>query len=95
MSLPDNFPAKEALEKEGYRSIEDVSEATDDELKEIEGIGDATVAKIREEAPYKMSSDEIGIGATSKGSVDSKTPSGSMDPNSSVSLKSDIKDFQG
>jgi hypothetical protein len=95
MSLPDNFPAKEALEKEGYRSIEDVSEATDDELKEIEGIGDATVAKIREEAPYKMSSDEIGIGATSKGSVDSKHSIWVNGSNSSVSLKSDIKDFQG
>jgi hypothetical protein len=81
MSLPDDFPAKAALEKEGYDSVDEVSEATDEELLQISGIAEGTLAKIREKAPFRPSSDETGTGATSGGEV----PDG-VDPDKAQSV---------
>lgn len=64
--LPDNFPAKDILTHEGYESIDDVSEATNEEILGIAGIAEGTLAKIRDVAPYKPSAAESGIGETSK-----------------------------
>jgi hypothetical protein len=76
MALPENFPSKDLLEKEGYETVEEVSEATDEELIEIKGIAEGTLAKIREVAPYTPSDDESGTGATSD------RPTGSVEPTS-------------
>lgn len=65
MALPEGFPAKEKLEKEGYESVEEVSEATDEELLAIDGIAEGTLAKIRDSAPFKPSPSETGTGETS------------------------------
>jgi len=82
MGLPNDFPEKASLEKEGYTSVESVSEATDEELLEVKGITGDSLAGIRSKAPYKPSADESGSGATS-GKVPSKEgPEGSVDPTS-------------
>lgn len=47
--LPGGFPARMQLIKAGYDTVEKVSAASDDELENLEGVGDATVKKIREE----------------------------------------------
>ena len=87
MPLPNDFPEKALLEKEGFDSVESVREASDDELLAIEGIAEGRLAKIREAAPHKPSPDETGPGATSgvKGSGKATTkegPEGSVDPTS-------------
>lgn len=45
--LPEDFPAREALIGGGFDSLAKVNAASDDELLEIEGVGAATVEKIR------------------------------------------------
>lgn len=82
MPLPDGFPGKAPLEKEGYESIADVSEATDEELLAIDGIAEGTLAKIRDEAPFTESSDSTGTGATSGNKSLGKGvgPSNSLEP---------------
>lgn len=61
--LPEDFPAKDLLVD--YDSIEEVSEASDEELLAIEEIGPATLKKIREVAPHSPSPDETGSGEVS------------------------------
>lgn len=46
--LPEDFPAAHLLEAEGFSTVEEVAEATDEELLELEGIGQGTLKKIRE-----------------------------------------------
>jgi hypothetical protein len=91
MGLPNDFPEKASLEKEGYDSIQSVSEATDEELLEVKGITGDSLAGIRSKAPYKPSDDEVGTGATSgktgrsdaPGKASTKEgPEGSVDPTS-------------
>lgn len=82
MPLPDEFPSKELLEKEGYESESDVSEATDEELLEIDGIGPVKLDEIRIKAPFTESPDASGSGQTS-GKTDSNTaPGHSLEPTS-------------
>jgi len=77
MPLPDGFPLKINLEQEGYESVEDVQEATDDELLAIQGIAEVSLAKIRDVAPYKPSAAETGTGETSGGTMaDDKADNG-------------------
>jgi len=45
--LPADFPQREALTAAGFGALLLVTQATDDELLAIEGIGKATVEKIR------------------------------------------------
>lgn len=84
MGLPNDFPEKALLEKEGYDSVQSVREASDEELLAIEGVAEGRLAKIRDAAPYKPSADESGTGATSGESKrtgkTSEAPSGSVDP---------------
>ncbi len=65
MPLPEGFPAKGKLEEEGYESVQDVSEASDEELLGIDGIAEGTLAKIRDLAPFTPSPNEKGTGETS------------------------------
>lgn len=46
--LPAGFPARMQLIKAGFDTTDKVAAAGDEELAAIEGVGDATVAKIRE-----------------------------------------------
>lgn len=78
--LPDDFPSKDALEAEGYKTISDVSEATDDELLAIDGIGPVTLDKIREAAPFQESPDESGTGETSGKPKKGVGPDTSLEP---------------
>lgn len=80
MALPDGFPGKASLEKNGYQSVSDVSEATDEELLELDGIAEGTLAKIRDVAPYQPSPDETGTGATSGKDFSGKGPDHSLEP---------------
>lgn len=65
MPLPDGFPAKAKLEEAGYDTVQDVREASDEELLGLDGIAEGTLAKIRESAPFQTSSAEEGTGETS------------------------------
>ena len=65
MPLPDDFPEKELLEKNEYDSVTEVSEAPDEELLAIDGIGPTKLTRIRERAPHTPSPAESGTGATS------------------------------
>lgn len=65
MPLPDGFPAKAKLEEAGYDTVQDVREASDEELLGLEGIAEGTLAKIREQAPFQASPAEEGTGETS------------------------------
>lgn len=47
--LPDDYPAHDELLSAGYTTLEAVAEATDDELTAIDGIGPATLTKIRDQ----------------------------------------------
>lgn len=80
MPLPDGFPGKASLEKNGYDSVTEVSEATDEELLALENIAEGTLAKIREVAPYKPSPAETGSGETSGKDFSGKGPDHSMEP---------------
>lgn len=80
MPLPDGFPGKSDLEKEGYESVSDVSEATDEELLAIKGIAEGTLAKIREIAPYGESPSATGTGETSGKNFAGTGPTHSQDP---------------
>lgn len=48
--LPAGFPARAALVKGGYDTQEKVEGASDEELAALDGVGDATVKKIRDES---------------------------------------------
>lgn len=74
MALPKDFPGKVPLEKEGYETVEEVSEATDAELIAVDGIADKTLADIRKLAPYKPSADDEGTGKTSGAPTNSVEP---------------------
>ena len=80
MPLPDNFPEKALLEQEGYKSLSDVSEATDEELLAITGIAEGKLAKIRDVAPYRQSPHETGSGETSGKNPKGVGPSNSLEP---------------
>jgi hypothetical protein len=80
MPLPDGFPGKANLEKNGYDSVSEVSEATDEELLALEGIAEGTLAKIREVAPYNPSPSETGTGETSGKDFAGKGPDHSLEP---------------
>jgi ERCC4-type nuclease len=47
-SLPGGFPARMQLMKAGFKTKQEVRGASDEELTAIEGVGEATVKKIRE-----------------------------------------------
>lgn len=79
MPLPDGFPGKTVLEREGYDSVNEVSEATDDELLALDGIAEGTLAKIRDAAPYTPSANESGAGETSGRSFSDKGPDHSVE----------------
>ena len=77
--LPEGFPHKALLEKEGYETIADVSEATDEELLAIDGIAEGKLSQIRDVAPFTTSPSETGSGETSGKTV--KTgPANSLEP---------------
>jgi hypothetical protein len=46
--LPEDFPARELLIAAGYDTLDLVKNASDEDLDAIDGIGPATVEKIRE-----------------------------------------------
>lgn len=79
MALPEGFPGKTILEKEGYDSVSEVSEATDEELMALDGIAEGTLAKIRESAPYTPSASESGTGETSGKDFAGKGPDHSVE----------------
>lgn len=80
MPLPEGFPGKASLEKNGYDSVSEVSEATDEELLALDGIAEGTLAKIRDAAPYKPSPAESGTGETSGKDFAGKGPEHSLEP---------------
>ncbi len=81
MPLPENFPSKKLLEDEGYETVEEVQEATDDELAAIKGIAvGPTLTAIREVAPFTPSPDESGAGQTSGKSETPAGPKTSLEP---------------
>ena len=80
MPLPDGFPSKAELEKEGYETVEEVSEATDEELLAITGIAEGKLAKIREVAPYGESPNASGTGETSGKDFAGTGPTHTQDP---------------
>lgn len=55
--LPDNFPGLAALNAEGYTSYAQVRKAMKDDVK-IQGIADATKAKIREALAAKPEAED-------------------------------------
>jgi len=53
--LPESFPYYEALSEHGYETVEDVSEATDEQLQQVRGIGSTTIETVRETAQEILS----------------------------------------
>lgn len=49
--ITGDFPAGEKLLEAGYRTDKDVQQASDEELRAIDGIGKKTLEEIRERAP--------------------------------------------
>jgi DNA uptake protein ComE-like DNA-binding protein len=47
-ALPEDFPARAALEESGYATLTDVRQASDEELLDINGIGKVLLQRIRE-----------------------------------------------
>jgi hypothetical protein len=45
--LPEDFPARDKLIEGGFDTLEKVQDASDEELLEIKGVGEATVTSIR------------------------------------------------
>lgn len=46
-ALPEGFPGREELEAAGYTTTEQVTDAADEDLLAIKGVGRGTLAKIR------------------------------------------------
>jgi hypothetical protein len=46
--LPDDFPARDALTKGGFKTLSAVRAASDEELDALDGVGPATLEKIRD-----------------------------------------------
>lgn len=57
-ALPVDKDVKDSLIDEGYETIHDITEASDQELLAIEGIGHRTLDQIRGFAPYKASGEQ-------------------------------------
>jgi len=47
-AIPEDFPGASLLTGAGYKSTEEVDDASDEELLQISGLGQATLVKIRE-----------------------------------------------
>lgn len=61
-SLPDDFPGRDALIANGTTTLTSVKELTDEDLKQVKGIGEATIAKIR--ASFSADGEYLGQAAS-------------------------------